>query len=451
MADQQSDDSGDRSLRRRHRLTLLAVGGAALAVAMIVISITVLADGDEGARPEVTMNDGEVTAGAHEKCDTDEPTTVPDALHFPLDEGLDIDADSSIEGPGPEVGGIRLPREFCGSGAWPPANPVARLAVRVTGPEFSRVRELVSFADAEEAVAAVAALRSAVEQCPEVAGDEPADDEFYVSHRIVSGYDDATFSSTYREGVGGGVYQFVRVGHAVLATVWGGEWSADTAPRGARLLDDENRELTPLMCEFTQAGCLSTDDPAAERISDGFPLSRGWPEQTEGPNWGLTGPKRRLPAIELTACEGVLEERPYVDRLRAHWENPADYRDRQLTLYRTIDSAADVLTGVVELYRACPQTEPDELGQYGVYEVRRTAEGDESWLFIRTEERDGYPATSALTLWHVIRVGPAVLILSDSNEGGAAPEGTLPRFIDTQVDEGSAVIDAMCEFTEAGC
>ncbi len=180
---------------------------------------------------------------------------MPQALDFPIENGLATDSDSSIDGPGPDVEGIILPEGFCGAAAWPSSEPAARLAVKVTGPEYGIWRELVTFDSTDEAVAVVEELRAAVADCPQVAADDPANDLSFVSHDVDSGYDDATFSYTYSEGLGGVVYQFVRVGHAVLATAQAGEWSPETAKTGAEELNGENTQLTPLMCEYTEEGC----------------------------------------------------------------------------------------------------------------------------------------------------------------------------------------------------
>ncbi|MET0523426.1 MAG: hypothetical protein ABWZ91_01390, partial [Nocardioides sp.] len=63
------------------------------------------------------------------------------------------------------------------------------------------------------------------------------------------------FSYTFAEGLGGGVYQFVRVGHAILATGHEGELGPETAAQAAEELNGENTQLTPLMCEYTDEGC----------------------------------------------------------------------------------------------------------------------------------------------------------------------------------------------------
>jgi len=203
----------------------------------------------------ITKAGGEITGGSStgEISEAPEPDPDPSALDFPLDQGLISGSEFSVEGPGPAVEGVTFPDGFCGD-SWPPEAPVGRLALKQTGPEYAAWRELVTFESADEAAAAVAGLRAAVRECPTLAGDEAANLTF-VSHDVDSGYDDATFSSTYREGLGGVVYQFVRVGHAVLATAQAGEWSPETAETGAEEINGENSQLTPLMCEYTEAGC----------------------------------------------------------------------------------------------------------------------------------------------------------------------------------------------------
>ena len=127
----------------------------------------------------------------------------------------------------------------------------------MTGPEFGLWRELVTFESADEAVAVIDDLRAAVEDLPDGGGRRRGQRPLLrVPRRRLPGYDDATFSYTYAEGLGGVVYQFVRVGHAVLATAQYGEWSPETpqisAPRSSTA---QNTQLTPLMCEYTDEGC----------------------------------------------------------------------------------------------------------------------------------------------------------------------------------------------------
>ena len=239
------------------------IGRVAITVVRIGNAVLVENVSDEGVGAEVDSlataareNLADVIAAMNELQDgSASGGPEPTPLDFPLETGLpDADGEEvTQEGPGVDVEGIMLPDGFCGD-SWPPEAPVGRLALKQAGPEFAAWRELVTFESAHDAETVVAGLRAAVRECPTLAGDEAANLTF-VSHDVDSGYDDATFSSTYRQGLGGVVYQFVRVGHAVLATAQAGEWSPETAETGAEDLNGENSQLTPLMCEYTEAGC----------------------------------------------------------------------------------------------------------------------------------------------------------------------------------------------------
>ena len=107
---------------------------------------------------------------------------------------------------------------------------------------------------ADEAVEVVAGLRDAVSACPdqEVEGGST---QVITSLPGDTGYDTVTFAVTYTEGLGGGVYQFTRVGRAVLATYDGGEWGPDSIASGAATATKLTGRITPAMCTFTDAGC----------------------------------------------------------------------------------------------------------------------------------------------------------------------------------------------------
>ena len=208
----------------------------------------------------VTKAGGEIT-GAGER-EAGEPATP---LDFPLGHRpADRRRLRRSTGPGPTSRGSRCPSGYCGARAWPPATPVAGSRSRSTGPEYGLWRELVTFDSARRGRGGRRGPAAAVEDCPTVARPRmPANDLTFVSHDVDSGYDDATFSYTYARGSAASVYQFVRVGHAVLATAQSGEWSP-RAPRGPAPseLNGENPQLTALMCEYT-ARLLSTR-PATE-------------------------------------------------------------------------------------------------------------------------------------------------------------------------------------------
>lgn len=64
-----------------------------------------------------------------------------------------------------------------------------------------------------------------------------------------------TFGQTYREGLGGAVYQFVRIGSAILGTAHAGEYSPQTIQGGADVLTEDNKSVTEQMCVFAEKGC----------------------------------------------------------------------------------------------------------------------------------------------------------------------------------------------------
>ncbi len=209
---------------------------------------------DQVFQAAVTRAGGQITGGGSSGSESGGPE--PEALDFPLDLGLpQSDSETTVEGPDPAAEGVTLPEGYCGSEHWPSDELVSRLAVKVSGPEYGLWRELVTFEDEGRPAAIVAKIAASVDACPTVPGDQPANDITFVSHDVDSGPATATFAYTYREGLGGVVYQFVAVGHAILATAQYGEWSPGTTGPGARQLNSENKQLTALMCEYTEPGC----------------------------------------------------------------------------------------------------------------------------------------------------------------------------------------------------
>jgi hypothetical protein len=185
-----------------------------------------------------------------------------------------------------------------------------------------------------------------------------------------------------------------------------------------------------------------------KEIPEGFPLAAGWPDDdlAESEEQGLTGPHRRLDSLLFQVCGTAFEEPEYVDRLRANWTNPEDYRDRQLTTYADAGAAVDAVSSLTDFYRACPEEELSD-GSTRISEVRRTQVGGESWALVQHLELEGAPAIS-LQIIHVIRLGRAVLIDTAANEGSIGDAGSQIDFMTTATDEPVA---RMCAFTEAGC
>jgi len=101
-------------------------------------------------------------------------------------------------------------------------------------------------------------VHEAVAACPVATADNHDNhdnDRLFVQTNADTGYDDVTFAATYRVGLGGGIYQFVRVGRAVLATLETGELGPGSVGPAVRSLTTENTAVTAQMCAFTAAGC----------------------------------------------------------------------------------------------------------------------------------------------------------------------------------------------------
>ena len=178
---------------------------------------------------------------------------------FPLDRNIAA-PEGPLDGPSPSAEGVAA-LELCGaSPAWPARNTVERLAVTSTMPQFRESRELVTFARTDDASEAIGRVIDAVGDCPVEPGDTAANDKLVdvqpIDEADLGGPDESvTFSITYREGLGGGIYQFVRVGRAVYGTFVEGEYSRDAAAQAAGELSGKTKALLPEMCLWTETGC----------------------------------------------------------------------------------------------------------------------------------------------------------------------------------------------------
>ncbi len=178
---------------------------------------------------------------------------------FPLDRNIAA-PEGPLDGPSASAEGVAA-LELCGaSPAWPARNTVERLAVTSTMPQFRESRELVTFARTDDASEAIGRVVDAVGDCPVEPGDTAANDKLVdvqpIDEADLGGPDESvTFSITYREGLGGGIYQFVRVGRAVYGTFVEGEYSRDAAAQAAGELSGKTKALLPELCVWTETGC----------------------------------------------------------------------------------------------------------------------------------------------------------------------------------------------------
>jgi len=174
---------------------------------------------------------------------------------FPLDRYITPPEGDPLDGPSAKADGVP-PLDLCGTSVWP-VTGVDRLAVTSNVPQYRESRELVTFSRTEDVTAALDAIRTAVQACPTIPGAKPADDQVVtpLAEDLSAADDSVTFSVTYRTGLGGGVYQFARVGRALVGTYNGGEWSADSAAQAAPSITGKTKSLLPELCIWTVEGC----------------------------------------------------------------------------------------------------------------------------------------------------------------------------------------------------
>ncbi len=185
----------------------------------------------------VAKADGVITGAGSSGEATEVPE--PEALGRPWTTGLDEPDGVEVtrEGPGPRAQGAQEVSP-CEQTVWP-VDGVDRLAVTETGPGYSESREVVEFAGADDAAAVLADLRSAISACPtEVNEFDPTDSPeiAWTVEPADTGYEDSvTFAQTYVDGMpGGAIWQFTRVGRAILVAIRGRRVRARAGPSPRR-------------------------------------------------------------------------------------------------------------------------------------------------------------------------------------------------------------------------
>lgn len=177
--------------------------------------------------------------------------TIP--ADFPLDLALsERSVGARALGPGPDAPGPAVPA-VCGT-AWPAVGPADRLGYALLVSEGAERRTLRTYRTADDAVLELTSLREALAGCTEQASPGGGTIRWQV-FPAYPGYDSETFGYTYAEGLGGALFTVVRVGSAVLAVEYGGEYSADSL---GSAVDSQHALVRPLvaeMCVFTEDGC----------------------------------------------------------------------------------------------------------------------------------------------------------------------------------------------------
>lgn len=196
-----------------------------------------------------------------------------------------------------------------------------------------------------------------------------------------------------------------------------------------------------------------SEAPVTDTIPAGFPIAEGYPDVAPGSDEQmLVGPGPEVRAFgDVGACGRQLHPLgDPADRLAVLFQQPEDYRARELTTYPSSEAAREVLSTLVTGYRDCPRESHGGTPESTTLkEVRRTDLGDEGFVVVQTYEYDGSPAIGLGQLY-VVRAGNAVLLSSTSNEGGADPQA-VDAAVRSESDALTPVVDAMCAFSESGC
>ena len=134
------------------------------------------------------------------------------------------------------------------------------LAYSVSSVEGYDGRTVRAYPTAQDAVDQMQELRGQVQDCDRDSGGDGLSDRLWRSFPSDTGYDSISFGYTYevQDNVGasaGQLYTVVRVGNAILAVEWGGEYSAEFQAASVADQLDVVRLIAAEMCIFTAGGC----------------------------------------------------------------------------------------------------------------------------------------------------------------------------------------------------
>lgn len=264
-----------RGDRRRVRRTAVSAVAGVVAVLAVAVPAGLYAAHDSGIPP--------VPPSASTSA---RPTRIPD--DFPLDRASGYLEGATKIGPSREAGmEYPLPCGRTGIESRPAAD---QLRFEMQGEEFVDRRELRTFDNQATASAVMAEIEKSVDACPlERSGS--GREQAWTPLRAETGLATYSFSRTVQP-MGGAIYQYTRVGRAILTVVWSGE---GTTPEGARRDIGELSRITtaiaPEMCIWSDAGC-------AERPSDGATGGSTSPDLVFGP-YGVNGLTLGMSAAEV--------------------------------------------------------------------------------------------------------------------------------------------------------
>lgn len=427
---------GDRM--RRRNTAFATVGGVAAALAAVAVPLSVVSGaGDD--RPDISPAPPAPSVSWLQEVPED----------FPLDDGYSFGA--VVEEVSPSIPAA------CGTPFWTTDGTTDVQGAIVSGGEAFDARTLMVYPDDTAAERALADIRTAVADCPEqtttdegpdttlvydvVDQDLPAEESFVFTEQVRTA-EDVLGNAT--------ITMAARAGNAVLLDQSYGAPGGEQVVE-ANLRNQLQRAATPLsaMCVFSPTPCGGTDDAeAGPVVPDGFPLLAGWPTDSEGGEFGLAGPTRTgLDVMEPEACGVVAEVPEHTDLVRGAYNNPEDYRQRQLLTFASADEADAYVDDVLAIFDDCFEVETGDGSTRLTQVVTDLSDtGDRAGGAITRYERDGEPVPGMSTLL-VVRVGSAVLLAENQSEGGGGldPAAATQEAFTAIVAESRGVVAAMSD------
>lgn len=174
-----------------------------------------------------------------------------------LDLGLAADPDGELQqGPAADLDGVDRTL-VCGTPLIDQAElPTGRLVATASGPEWSEVRQLVGYADAASATAQWQRIFDLVDSCGQESAQHGEAAPFDRVWRIFGSGDpdSVTFSVTPTEGLGGELFQVVKLDATLLVVRQSAEWSTESVGGGVEGLHAVTSALVPEVCAAT-GGC----------------------------------------------------------------------------------------------------------------------------------------------------------------------------------------------------
>lgn len=261
-------------IRRRRRTT--TIGAVVLAVAAIALPVALLSPSEQATAPISPATSPTTTPDPSEgpapstpatsSSSPSVPTTIPAA--FPLITGWPASSEaepgpnSGVTGPKVDLTDALFDYQACGE-RLPVPEVADRLRATYRSAEDGRSRQLLVFADAQEAVAFMSDLVTFYRACT----DDPGQPQSPAFERTV--IDTEVGGESYAVGafppdgqpIGSTqVLHAVRVGSAVLIDTTEGEGGGggdlDSLTRGrTELMTSRSTDPVAAMCHFTEAGC----------------------------------------------------------------------------------------------------------------------------------------------------------------------------------------------------